>query len=1024
MDQSRPRRAAIPIVDPSSPQLNVEQLRPNNLGYRPHFSGATVNGARVAPYPAPNANITKGLAHIQGSRSQGPLSPWTPHLFAQPYTPAYLIAINRSPAVSKYTVPLKTIDFNAYRQQFAGGLFLEPIKAHAMPLIKSVPVSISLHVKNLEPATYLYYFDECLLLEAYQHTLDLAQLCLYNVPIVLVDLQHRLFEIKVPGLKDDAPSVDLGDTVLVRQILHSPNQMTRGVEWLASNQPTLTGSIAPGFNGQQLHAVVVGVSRAKEIVRLRIDHFDMTVSSTYSWLANILFTVQPHRYVPLWEALTNVENGWSWPPSSSSSAFGECSGCIQDEPNWYRHMLFPEPHHGCMQTSLPRGVFDLDWVDSDLNYEQMKAVDSIISRNYGNVPFLISGVPGSGKTKTVVECTLQILKTSSDIEPHILLCAPSNPAADTLAIRLVPHLKPGEMFRLNGCARTFAEVPSALLPYTYTENDVFSLPGFRSMMSYKVIVTTCRDADMLVKARLTNCDLMKLACETVAAVSPKTPVKAHDMLHWAALLIDEAAQETEPAVCIPLTVVATPLSIKEPSDVQSSLPLFVMAGDHHQLGPRIHNHDTSLSISLFERLFSRPFYADHPLSRRNAGPYKKLVQEMLPIPRPAFTNLTRNYRSHPAILPVPSVLFYNDTLVPCAPPTDPNGPVPTWPEWKAPHRWPVLFSCNTSLDNVEEVLHRSGGNGVYNPGEALLALYYVKSLLHHSGVLLTAKPAKPAPAIVPKDIAIISPFRSQVAHLRQLFRSHSLHSVNIGPLEAFQGLETRFLIICTTRTRSDPQFVKQDQSLGLGLVGEKKRFNVALTRAKEGVVVIGNPNALVDAGKDETWREFLSYCARNGCWASEDSVMLERSSTLQQEYEAGSVRENTNKSARWWARKLAGANNYNSDDHDHEKNTYDPSDQRAEDDSGGKSNDDNDDHVNDDDDADIRLSGYVSSLERGLLYEEMQQNSARNRNQQLGNETSSARGQGINTSGPDDYDSAMWTAGIAAEEVLRGALDG
>lgn len=1039
MDHSRPRRAAIPIIDPSGRQVNVaEQLRtPNFPPYRPQYGGHPANSARPVPYPAPvsapvpslapptptpGTTITTGPARFHGPRSQGSLSSWTPHLFAQPYTPAYLLAINRSPAVSKYTVPLKTIDFNAYRQQFAGSLFLEPAPSHAMPPIKSVPVSVSLHVTNLVPSSYLYYFDECLLLEAYQQTLDLAQLCLYNVPVALVDLQRHIFELRVPGLKDDAPAVELGDTILVRQILHSPNQMTRGVEWLASNQPTLTGSIAPGFNGQQLHAVVVGVSRTKEVVRLRIDHFDMTINSAYSsWLANILFTVQPNRYVPLWEALTSIENGWNWPQSSDYIP-GGCSGNVQDESNWFRHMLFPEPHYGFMQHTLPKGVFDLEWVDPDLNYEQMKAVDSIVSRNYGNVPFLISGVPGSGKTKTVVECTLQLLNCSSDIEPHILLCAPSNPAADTLATRLAPHLKPGEMFRLNGWARTFAEVPSALLPYTYIDNDMFSLPGFKAMMGYKVVVTTCRDADMLVKARLTNRDLMKLACETVAAVSSKVSVRAEDMLHWTALLIDEAAHDTEPAICIPLTVVASPLPIPEPTNNESSLPLFVMAGDHHQLGPRIHNYDTSLSISLFERLFSCPFYADHPLSRRNAGPYKKLVQEMLPIQRPAFTNLTRNYRSHPAILPVPSVLFYSDTLIPCATPADPNGPVPTWSEWKDPHRWPVLFSCNSSLDKVEELLHRSAGNGVFNPGEAYLALYYVKSLLHHSDQL-SNDASKPLPslAIHPKEIAIITPFRSQVAHLRHVFRSHSLHSVNIGPLEAFQGLETRFLIICTTRTRPGEQFVKQDQALGLGLVGEKKRFNVALTRAKEGVVVIGNPNVLVDSGKDETWREFLSYCARNGCWATEDSPKLERSGSLLQEYEVGSAQENTNKSARWWAKKLAGAN-VKADNEDNDNNNRQDNDtpDAGDNETGEDNNDDDNYSTNNTSNADIRLSGYISRLERGLLYEETTKSNARNGTQAL---TALGQGGAFHASAPDDYDSAMWTAGIAAEEVLRGALD-
>ncbi|KAM5465055.1 putative RNA helicase [Microsporum audouinii] len=1015
MDQSRPRRSAIPIIDPSnSRQINAEQFRTASIAYRPQFGGATANGTRAATHQTPGPAPIIGPAHIQGPRTQG----WTPHLFAQPYTPAYLLAINHSPAVSKYTAPLKTIDFNAYLQQFAGSLFLEPATTHAMPPIRNVPVSISLHVKNLVPSIYLYYFDECLLLEAYQQTLDLAHLCLYNIPIVLVDLQHQIFEIRIPGIKDDAPAIELGDTVLVRQILHSPNQMTRGVEWLASNQPTLTGSIAPGFNGQQLHAVVVGVYRAKEIVRLRIEHFDMSISSTYSsWLANILFTVQPNRYVPLWESIIAIENGWNWPQCSPFIS-GGLSGNLQDESNWYRHMLFPEPQHGVMQNSLPKGVFNLHWVDPDLNYEQMKAVDSIISRNYGNVPFLISGVPGSGKTKTVVECTMQLLNCSSDIEPHILLCAPSNPAADTLANRLAHHLKPGEMFRLNGWARTFAEVPSGLLPYTYIDNDMFSLPSFKAMMNYKVIVTTCRDADMLVKARLTNRDLMKLACETVSTVSPTTPINAQDMLHWTALLIDEAAHDTEPAVCIPLTVVANPLSIHESANnTKSSLPLFVMAGDHHQLGPRIYNHDTSLSISLFERLLSRPFYADHPLSRRNAGPYKKLIQEMLPIQRPAFTNLTRNYRSHAAILPVPSVLFYSDTLIPCALPTNPHGPVPTWPEWKPPYRWPVLFSCNSSLDKVEEALHRSAGNGVYNPGEALLALYYVKSLLRHSDVLNNDKPKSPVLSILPKEIAIISPFRSQVSHLRHVFRSHNLHSVNIGPLEAFQGLEARFLVICTTRTRSGPQFVKQDQSLGLGLVGEKKRFNVALTRAKEGVVVIGNPNVLVDSGKDETWREFLSYCARNGCWATEDSPQLERSGTLLQDYEVHSAQENTKKSARWWANKLAGASvDSDNDVDDQENNTHDTYNEH-------NIGENNDDYTNDRNNADIRLSGYVSRLERGLLYEQIQQTNSRNGSQPLENKTATTRGHALHINGPDDYDSAMWTAGIAAEEVLRGALD-
>ncbi|KAK2747951.1 hypothetical protein FQN57_001542 [Myotisia sp. PD_48] len=992
--------AAIPIVDPSNNPIPNPNPNTNSN-----------------PNPNPNSNSSNSL----GINSNGTLHRhqprWNPNIYANPYTPHYLLAVNWSPAIDYYSTPLKTIDYNAYVQQFAGNRILKPTIQPEMPLIRSVPVSISLHDRNLSPASYLYYFDECLLLEAYQHSRNLLQLNLYNVPVTPVEPAQNLFELRVPGLRDDAPSLDLGDTLLLRQIFHFPQLACRGAEWLAHNSNSLTGSIAPGFNGHQLHAIVVGISRAKELVRLRIDRFLQA-----SWTVNILFKIQPSQYVPLWEALTKINTGSSWPPPDS--VYGPSSAGITSDTNWYRHMLFPEEHHATIQSTLPQGAFPHAWTDTDLNYEQMKAVDSIISRNYGDIPFLISGVPGSGKTKTVVECTLQLLNCPSDVEPHILLCAPSNPAADTLAIRLASHLHPRELFRLNGSDRTFAEVPGALLPFSYSENDIFSLPKFQTVLNYKVIVTTCKDANMLVRARLTNRDLLKLSCETLSILSRKPLLQPQLLLHWTALLVDEAAQATEPTVCVPLTVVATPFPIKESPDRTSKFPLFIMAGDHHQLGPRLHNLETALSTSLFERISSRPVYAHHPLSRRNAGPYKKLTQEMLPIPRPAFTNLTRNYRSHPAILAVPSILFYSDTLIPSAPTIDPNGPIPTWPEWKLPHRWPVLFSCNTSLDDVEEILHRPTGNGLFNPGEALLALYYVKSLLGHSNsvyakAVINNSTTHNTPPVAQEDIAIISPFRSQVAHLRKLFRAHSLHSVNIGPLEAFQGLETRFLIICTTRTRTDLAFIKQDHTLGLGLVGEKKRFNVALTRSREGVVVLGNPNVLVDTGKDESWRTFLSFCARNACWAPEDHAKVEMYNTAPNNstllYEEDSA--NTYKSARWWAKKLAGIKVSEIQDETCGTDNRNGSLSSEEEASCG------------DDEMDVRLSGYVSRLERALLYQEsvhttdFKEDGSLPTDDEFSLPEAHTRSTKFAQQQNNDYDLAMWTAGIAAEEVLKDLGD-
>lgn len=903
---------------------------------------------------------------------------WKPDIYARSYVPAYLLEINKLPAIEYSCTPLNTIGFSSYISSFAGNSFLQPMIIENLPRITKVPISICRFAKNLSSANYFYYFDECLLLEAWKNSTELENYNLYNVELQSTGAQQQLYALRVPGLRDDAPKVELGDTVLVRQIIHAPHTNQNGTSWFPNrHQPG--SSATPGFTGHQHHAIVWGVSRAKETIVLRIDKFIPTLLR-----CNIKFVVQPNTYLPLWRAILDTNGGH---PSAMSHIGEQGCGVAAHRQTWLRHMLFPSPSDTVIQTTIPIGAFNLKWFDKNLNFEQMKAVDAVVTRNYGDIPFLISGIPGSGKTKTVVECSLQLLQHRGKPEPHILLCAPSNPAADTLALRLAQHLQPKELFRLNGWTRTFAEVPDQLLPYTFTENDLFSLPAFETLMRYKVVVTTCKDADMLVQARLTNRDLMKLGKRMFSSIFPASTPPEKEMIHWTALLVDEAAQATEPSVCVPLNVVTTPLRV-ELQDAQNELsqhPIFVMAGDEHQLGPRVSNDQTALSVSLFERLFSLPIYADHPLSRRNAGPYKRLTQAMLPIPRPAFTNLTRNYRSHPAILAVPSILFYSDTILPYATPPDPRGPVPTWPGWKEPHRWPVLFSCNTSPDEVEEVLHKSGGSGLFNRGEARKALRLAKSLLEHSETIdydslspisLTSSPVRP---IRQEEITIATPFRSQVTHLREVFRANSLYSVNIGPLEAFQGLETRFLIICTTRTRSDEKFIQHDQAMGLGIIGEKRRFNVALTRAKEGLVVIGNPEVLSRLGKDESWRAFLGFCARNECW-EQDKKMPE-----------------DHQGRKYWVNQLCGKGVNNSEE-----------------------------------EIDTAFMGYVSRLERGLILGEQAMNGDSNEEKQErsgdtregnGGKPNGSLGNGHYSSGESDYDSAMWTSGMMAEEVLRGSSD-
>lgn len=430
---------------------------------------------------------------------------------------------------------------------------------------------------------------------------------------------------------------------------------------------------------------------------------------------------------------------------------------------------------------------------------------------------------------------------------HTLLCAPSEAAADTLALRLKEYLSRKELFRLNRPGRADNEVPRELLQYCHIENDMFCLPPFRELMAFNVVVTSCQDAAILAEARITNNDLWTIQRNMLSAFNPDDEIP-NPNLHWSALLIDEAAQATELDVLPAISVVCPPFTY--PASLPQ--PRLVMAGDEKQLGPRTASRDLRVRKSLFARLFQRPLYENHPLSRSKIKPSSGppvLKQSILPIIYPPFTLLVRNYRSHPAILSVPSTLFYNNTLIPEVP--LPNTPLQQSDLWCG-RKWPVLFIPHTGLDEIE----RDNG-GWYNVSEARIACNLVQNLYRYSSVKQS-------------DICIMSPFAAQVKLLRSLIRSSEygrgagLWDVNIGPLEAFQGLEKRVVILCTTRVRK--RFLAKDRETGLGIVGEERKMNVALTRAKEALFVIGNVEVLE---QDQHWRQWLAFCWRNGLVSDE-----------------------------------------------------------------------------------------------------------------------------------------------------------
>lgn len=841
------------IPPPDSLPVDASHSEANNHTQLPRVVPAEPNERRTDPTNA-RRNPLSPSGSNNGFSARSNLD-----IYAHKYVPYWLKAVNESPAVPVYSPLLQRVDFEAYQSAFTPHIFSSSLPPIQLPPTDSCPI----FTDSCEPSTYEPFWKERLHNEYAAQYVQSHNFGLFDHPIREHNRQLNLYQVKIPGVREYAPRIDLGDVLLIRP-LQPVLQATIAHE--AQKWSQRRDDIAPGFGGMEHHAVVWSIMRRDEIVIVKLGqplHGD-----TRDLRCNVIIPLQAHKNAPAWRAI-----------DMATSNLNDRSRRL-----WLHSMLFPDMNDGILQTTLSRGTFDLTWYDESLNFEQKRSVQAVVDNDYGVLPYLISGPPGTGKTKTLVEAAIQLISAQqTDIVPHLLLCAPSDSAADTLLVRLSEHLSPSKLFRLNNWTRLLGEVPGEVRSYCYIDEatNLYSLPAFEKIMSYQIVVTSCRDANMLLAAGLSNDNLTSITSSLLRTIAPNA-VPRSPPLHWTALLLDEAAQATEPEALIPITVVQPPKLIPT-----FNVPQVVMAGDEYQLGPRlvstiilsspddVYTNSSfptpQLDKSLFQRLFETRLYSAHPLSRAHG--LRPLSRSMLPIIRPPFANLIRNYRSHPAILSTSSHLFYADTLIPERPDVDPA--ILSWPRWPSRHRntWPVMFVQNTSEDSVESVTEGdgTGAGSLINKQEARIALEMVQNLLFHVNNIHQRRDGNTV--LHEDEIIVMSPYRAQVTYLRTLFRSASLHAVRIGPLEAFQGLESRIVVLCTTRTRlgSRPhlprKFVDEDLRRGLGVVDEEKRFNVAMTRAREGLVVIGSAECLRVTG-DRCWGGagggLLGFVERNG----------------------------------------------------------------------------------------------------------------------------------------------------------------
>jgi regulator of nonsense transcripts 1 len=403
-----------------------------------------------------------------------------------------------------------------------------------------------------------------------------------------------------------------------------------------------------------------------------------------------------------------------------------------------------------------------------------------------------------GTGKTVTSATI-IYHLAKQSSSQVLVCAPSNVAVDQLCERI--HKTGLKVVRLTAKSREDVESSVSFLALHEQVQMNDSNPEFKKLSQLKNEVKELSSQDEKRFKQLTRQAEREIL--TNADVVCCTCVGAGDprlsKMKFRNVLIDESTQSAEPECMIPLV-----LGCKQ----------VVLVGDHKQLGPVIMNKKAAkagLNQSLFERLVKLGF---------------------VPI------RLNVQYRMHPCLSEFPSNLFYDGSLQNGVDEKERSRPDVDFP-------WPVMEKPMMFWSNLGNEEISASGTSYLNRTEAS-NVEKIVTRFFKAGVR-------------PGDIGVITPYEGQRSYIVSTmqntgtFKKENYKEVEVASVDAFQGREKDWIVLSCVRS---------NENQGIGFLSDPRRLNVALTRAKFGVVIIGNPKVL---SKHELWHHLLVHFKDQGC---------------------------------------------------------------------------------------------------------------------------------------------------------------
>ncbi|PQE10113.1 hypothetical protein CJF31_00004067 [Rutstroemia sp. NJR-2017a BVV2] len=398
--------------------------------------------------------------------------------------------------------------------------------------------------------------------------------------------------------------------------------------------------------------------------------------------------------------------------------------------------------------NLDEDTAGMEWVDPSLNDSQKHAIKfALASREIA----LIHGPPGTGKTHTLIELILQMLKRKL----RVLVCGPSNISVDNIVERLAPHKVP--IVRLGHPARLLPSVVSHSLDVLTQTSDAAaivqdvrkemdskqaSIKKTKSGRERKAIYGDLKELRKEFRERERKCvnTLVGGSKVVLATLHGAGGFQLRDE-KFDVVIIDEASQALEAQCWVPLL----------------SASKVVLAGDHLQLPPTIKSLNSTTK----------------PKVKEAEGVIKGMTLE------------------------------------------------------------------TTLFDSEEEDIDKKGGKGMLgesksNEMEAALVRRHVQNLVNAG--------------LKPDDIAIVTPYNAQLALMSRSMKE-AFPGIELGSVDGFQGREKEAIIVSLVRSNSEHE---------VGFLGEKRRLNVAMTRPRRSLTIIGDLETVSRGSKFlKRWMDFL-----------------------------------------------------------------------------------------------------------------------------------------------------------------------